>query len=283
MKEYRDSHFEGERSLFMSEDVAVIDSTFTSGESPLKESRRIRVDGCTFDWKYPLWYCDGVTCRNTTLTETARSGIWYTKNITMSRCNINAPKTFRRAEGIFLRSVRMPNALETMWSCRDIHLYDVYVEGDYFGMNCVDVLADSLTINGNYAFDGGMNIIIRNSTLLSKDAFWNCENVIVENSTIVGEYLGWNSSNVRFINCKIESNQGLCYMKNVVLEDCELINTDLAFEYSTVNAEVKSHVISIKNPSGGRISVNSVGEIIIDENRRGEDTAIEVGGTDVTL
>ena len=72
-------------------------------------------------------------------------------------------------------------------------------------------------------------------------------------------------------------------MKNVVLEGCELVNTDLAFEYSTVNAEVRSHVISIKNPSGGRISVNSVGEIIIDENRRGEDTAIEVGGTDVTL
>ena len=39
-------------------------------------------------------------------------------------------------------------------------------------------------------------------------------------------------------------------------------DTDLSFEYSEVEADVKGHVISIKNPKAGIITVDSVGEII---------------------
>lgn len=264
MKLIENMEFTGERSLFFGEDLDIRHTAFHDGESPLKHSKRIRLDNCRFEWKYPLWYSDGVTARSTTLALTARSGIWYTKNITMSGCLIEAPKTFRRSENIILRSVSMPNAHETMWNCRDIHLFDVSVVGDYFGMGSVGVNADGLDVTGNYIFDGGMNIVVKNSRLISKDAFWNCENVLVVDSYIEGEYLGWNSSHVRFVNCTIESNQGLCYMKNVTLENCILKNTDLAFEYSTVNADIRSGVISIKNPTSGRITVDSVGEIIID-------------------
>ena len=48
-------------------------------------------------------------------------------------------------------------------------------------------------------------------------------------AAISGEYLGWNSKNVTFVGCTIESNQGMCYMDNVVLRDCKLVNTDLCF------------------------------------------------------
>lgn len=41
-------------------------------------------------------------------------------------------------------------------------------------------------------------------------------------------------------------------------------DTDLSFEYSEVEADVKGHVVSIKNPKKGRIIVDSVGEIITD-------------------
>ena len=64
----------------------------------------------------------------------------------------------------------------------------------------------------------------------SKDSFWNCENVEVYDSIIVGEYLGWNSKNVKFVNCTIDSHQGMCYMKNIKMENCKLLNTDLCFE-----------------------------------------------------
>ena len=40
--------------------------------------------------------------------------------------------------------------------------------------------------------------------------------------------------------------------------------TDLSFEYSSVEANVLGHVDSIKNPLSGNITCDSVGEIIFD-------------------
>lgn len=45
-------------------------------------------------------------------------------------------------------------------------------------------------------------------------------------------------------------------------------DANLAFEYSTIEATIKGHVHSIKNPTSGNIEVESVGEIIIDENQK---------------
>ena len=42
-----------------------------------------------------------------------------------------------------------------------------------------------------------------------------------------------------------------------------MAETDLAFEYSDVNATITGHVDSIKNPRSGEIVVDSVGEIIL--------------------
>ncbi|MDE7044247.1 MAG: DUF3737 family protein, partial [Acetatifactor sp.] len=39
-------------------------------------------------------------------------------------------------------------------------------------------------------------------------------------------------------------------------------DTDLSFEYSDVEADVKGHILSVKNPRSGRITADSVGEII---------------------
>ncbi len=267
MELIKEQKFVGERALFKSHGLDIRDSVFEDGESPLKESSSIRLEGCIFKWKYPLWYCDGVSVKGTTLLESARSGIWYTKNISMNDCTIDAPKTFRRSSNIILRSVRMPKAYESLWHCKDVHIYDASVTGDYFGMNCIGVEAERLTISGNYAFDGALNVIIRNSRLISKDAFWNCENVEVYDSLIIGEYLGWNSKNVKFVNCTIESNQGLCYMDGVTLINCKLINTDLAFEYSKVKAEVTSRIVSVKNPTSGRISAHGIDEVIMEEDK----------------
>jgi len=100
---------------------------------------------------------------------------------------------------------------------------------------------------------------------LSKDAFWNCENVTVYDSFISGEYLGWNAKNVTLINCTIESEQGMCYMDNVVMKNCKLLNTNLAFEYSTVDAEIQSGIDSIKNPISGKIQAERISEIIFDD------------------
>lgn len=87
--------------------------------------------------------------------------------------------------------------------------------------------------------------------MLSKDAFWNSENVTVYDSFISGEYLGWNAKNLTLINCTIESLQGMCYIENLVMKNCRLIHTALAFEYSTVDAQIQGKIDSVLNPSGG--------------------------------
>lgn len=269
----------GERALFATHSTYISECVFRDGESPLKESAELSIDRSRFSWKYPLWYCRDVKVTDTVLDITARSGIWYTHGIEMTGCEINAPKTFRRSSGIVLRSCRIPNAEETLWSCRGVDLSDVTVVGDYFGMNCTDVCADNLKVEGNYVFDGAENVTVKNSRLISKDSFWNCKNVTVENCYIDGEYIGWNSENITFINCTITSNQGLCYIKNLVMRNCKLPSTDLAFEYSTVDAEISSHVDSVKNPTSGRIVAQSIGEIIHEEERVDVSaTVITVGG-----
>lgn len=265
MKEYVAGYFAGERALFSTRNAKIIDSVFEAGESPLKESSGLDIRGCIFGWKYPLWYCRDVFVKDSTLLEGARSGIWYTHGISIENSVIEAPKTFRRSSGISLRGVNMPKAQETLWNCRDVSLTDVFATGDYFGFGSENVTCENFTLDGNYGFDGGKNITVKNSKLISKDAFWNTENVTVENSLIIGEYLGWNSKNVTFINCTIQSLQGLCYMKDVKLVNCKLINTTLAFEYSSVDAELSGGVMSVKNPLGGsKISAESFGEVILD-------------------
>lgn len=214
-----------------------------------------------------LWYSNNVTLENCVLFDTARSGIWYTHNIEINNSLIAAPKTFRRANNIRLNDVDMPNALETLWNCQDIEINNASIKGDYFGFNSKNFKGTNINLVGNYFFDGGSNIEIHNSKLISKDAFWNCENVIVYDSIIYGEYLGWNSKNIKFVNCTIESLQGMCYMDNVVLENCKLINTTLAFEYSNVNATIKGSVDSVFNPSSGIIKADHIKELIIDETK----------------
>ncbi len=267
MKTLKQQVFEGERALYASCDLEIYDTVFRNGESHLKESVRLKLDGCIFEWKYPLWNCNSVEVSNTTLLTSARSGIWYTDGITMSRCTVDAPKTFRRSHNITLCDCTMPFAQESMWNCTDITLRGLSVCGDYFGKNSENIRASSLNLSGNYAFDGCKNIEISDSRIISKDAFWNCENVTVRDSVIIGEYLAWNSRKVSFINCTIESNQGLCYIDGLTLVNCKLINTDLCFEYcKDVDATVIGSVISVKNPTSGKIKADSIGEIILDEN-----------------
>ena len=265
MKEYKQGYFAGERALFSTHGARIISSVFEAGESPLKESSQLYIEGSIFGWKYPLWYCRDVSLRGSTLLEGARSGIWYTHGITVENSVIEAPKTFRRSSGITLVGVNMPKAQETLWNCSDVSIKDVVVAGDYFGLNSRNIECDSFTVDGNYLFDGAKNVTVKNSKLISKDAFWNTENVRVENSLIIGEYLGWNSKNVTLIGCTIQSLQGLCYMENVKLIDCKLINTTLAFEYSSVDAELVGSVESVKNPlPNSRIYADEIKEIILE-------------------
>ncbi len=266
--EIRQQFLTGERALFGSKDLQVFDTIFDDGESPLKESSNISLSGCMFKWKYPLWYCKDIQVDNCTWFNMARAGVWYTENISVKDSLIEAPKNFRRCTNLTLSNVSFSNAAETLWSCKDIRLENVSaVNGDYFAMNSKNIFVDGLTLYGNYSFDGSRYVTIRNSKLLTKDAFWNSENVTVYDSFISGEYLGWNAKNLTLINCTIESLQGMCYIDNLVMKNCKLINTTLAFEYSTVDAQIDSKIDSVFNPTSGTITAKHIDNLILEKDR----------------
>ncbi len=266
MKNIENSCFEGERALFRAEDLALNGCTFDNGESPLKHSRNIDAYKTQFRWKYPLWYSRDISVRNSTFYEMARAGIWYTDNVSLRDTLYIAPKGFRRCNGISLENVKFMNAEETLWACDNVELKNIEAKGDYFAMNSSNITVDGLALDGNYSFDGAKNVRVSNSRLLSKDAFWNAENIVCENCFISGEYLGWNSKDLTFINCTIESLQGLCFIDGLVMRGCRLNDTTLAFEYSTVDAEIIGSIDSVKNPSGGIIRADSIGELIMEND-----------------
>ena len=265
--EIRQQFLTGERALFHARDLNIYDTIFDDGESPLKESRNIELWGSMFRWKYPLWYCKNIRAHGCTWFEMARAGVWYTDDILVEDAVIEAPKNFRRCHGLTLKNIQFPNAAETLWSCQGVVMEDVAAKGDYFAMNCEDMKIDRFTLVGNYSFDAAKNVEIRHARMLSKDSFWNSENVTVYDSFISGEYLGWNAKNLTLINCTIESLQGLCYIDNLVMKNCKLINTTLAFEYSTVEADITSHIDSVLNPSGGTIRAESIGELTVEKDK----------------
>ncbi len=267
-KEVNRAYLTGERPLFHGEHLKVTETIFTDGESPLKESRDVKLKDSSFQWKYPLWYSKDAVAEDCTWLEMARSGVWYTENLTVKNTLIEAPKNFRRCRNITLEDVFLPNAAETLWTCDGVKLKNVQAKGDYFGMNSQNIEIQDFRLAGNYAFDGAKNIEVHNAVMLSKDAFWNTENVTVYDSVIHGEYLGWNSRNLTFINCTIESLQGLCYIDYLVMKNCTLLNTTLAFEYSTeIDAQINGKINSIMNPSSGVIRADEIGELILEKDK----------------
>lgn len=267
MKEIRQEYLTGERPLFKGEHLKIYDTIFTDGESPLKESHDIELYGSMFKWKYPLWYSKNIIAEDCTWFEMGRAGVWYTDNITVKNAIIEAPKNFRRCHNVNLQKVDFPNAAETLWHCDGITMEQVTARGDYFAMNSRNLKLQDFQLVGNYSFDGVKNMEIRNARLLSKDAFWNSENVTVYDSFLSGEYLGWNAKNLTLINCTIESLQGLCYIENLVMKNCRLLNTTLAFEYSTVDVEIEGNIDSVMNPAGGSIRADYIGELIMEKDK----------------
>lgn len=197
-----------------------------------------------FEGKYPFWHVDGFKINNSLFTEGARAALWYSKDLVMTDTVVNAPKMFREMDGIKLENVKIPDAQETLWHCRNVELKNVEVaNADYLFMHTDNIEIDNYRQDGNYSFQYCHNVEIRNAVINSKDAFWNTENVTVYDSELNGEYLGWHSRNLRLVNCKISGTQPLCYAHNLVMENC-IMAEDCDLHLRKVNCGLKSTVWS---------------------------------------
>lgn len=268
----KDQEFGGERPLYHSEGLQLDHVTIHVGESSIKESRDITAEHCVFEGKYVFWETRGFQVRDSYFAPSARSSLWYSERGELIGCKVDAPKMFRRMQGIVVDHCDFPHAQETLWDCDDIRLTHVTMaEADYLFMHGCHIFIDHYKQDGNYSFQYAEDVEIHHAVLNSKDAFWESKNVTIYDSEINGEYLGWYAKNLKLVRCHLTGEQLLCYVDGLTLEDCTFgPDANLLFEYSKIDAaHITSDVTSIKNPTTGTIYVRGkVGELIFDANQK---------------
>lgn len=281
MKRIENKVFDEERALYGSEELVVNDCSFdgpADGESAFKECRNIEANRCLFNLRYPFWHDEGLRITDSEMTELCRAALWYSSNIEIRSTRLHGIKALRECSDIQIYDCDISSP-EFGWFTRNVKMENTSAKSEYFMMRGEKLTFTNVELNGKYSFQYIKNAVFDNCTFNTKDAFWHGENIVVKNSVVKGEYLAWYSNNLTFENCKIIGTQPLCYCNGLKLISCELLDADLCFEKSDVQADITSPVISIKNVKSGKVTVPSVGEIICDdESARGE--IIISGNTD---
>ena len=256
MQLIKDQEFGGERPLFATHDLHLDNVTILAGESAIKECSNIVATNCRFEGNYPFWHVHGFTIDHCYFAVGGRSALWYSDHLVMKDTVIDAPKMFREMNDIEIENVQMNDADEVFWRCDRIHIKNLKLhDGTYPFMFSNNIYVDGLESDSKYV------------KITTKDAFWEVENVTIYDSELNGEYLGWHSKNLRLVNCHISGEQPLCYAHDLVLENCTFDpSCDRAFEYSTLQADIRGAITNIKNPTSGHIVADSIGSVTLDEN-----------------
>ncbi len=269
MKIYKEKDFSGERPLFGSAALRLEKVRILEGESGIKCCENIEAYECEFIGKYPWWHVDGARIVRSRFHATARSAVWYSRNMEVVDTVIDAPKLFREMENLSLENVVLNDADETFWRINNLRAKNITLhDGTYPFFFCNNVEIDGLTTDSLYVFQYCKHVELRNAKITTKDSFWECDDVVVYDSLLDGEYLGWHSRNIRLVRCHIVGEQPLSYMDGITLEDCTFDPAcDRAFEDSTnINAQIHGHITNIKNPVSGAITADSIGSITFDEH-----------------
>lgn len=270
---------DAERALYGAHGVLIRNCTFdgpADGESALKECREITVQDCSFRLRYPFWHVRGAQVRSIDMTETCRAAFWYGQNVHLADSQLGGIKAFREMGNCSIINCIILSK-EFGWFCRGLQVRDTRLESEYPFFQCRNMEIDGLDMKAKYSFQYCSDLVIRSSVLDTKDAFWHAKNVTVYDSVVKGEYLAWYSEHVRLVRCRIIGTQPLCYCRGLVLEDCEMVECDLSFENSQVNATVRGSIDSVKNPHLGSIRADSIGQVIIDEYKWPGTCDIRVG------
>ena len=256
--------YDTERALYNTSDALVMSCIFkgpSDGESVLKECRSIIVQKCEFDLRYPIWHAYNYKVIDSIFSINSRAPLWYCEYGQIINSKIYGVKAVRECSHLEINNSEIKST-EFGWKSQDIKVNNSSIVAEYLFLDSKDIEIYNLEFKGKYSFQYVENVKIDSSNLDTKDAFWHSKNVTVTNSIIKGQYLGWFSEGLTLIHCKIIGTQPLCYCKKLKLIDCEMIDCDLSFEYSEVEATIKGYIESIKNPKSGTITVDKVGKII---------------------
>ena len=261
-----DCSFDEERALYGLSDSTLERVRFAGpadGESALKECTNIAVRDSVFELRYPLWHAKGVELTGSVFTESCRAALWYTSDARIHGSRIMGIKALRECDNVAIVASEIRSE-EFGWSSRNVVVRDSSIVGEYAFLHARDLRLENVSFRGKYSFQYVEGLTVEGGTFDTKDAFWHSRNVTVRNATLKGEYLGWYSEGLTLVNCRIEGAQPLVHCRDLALVDCEMVGCDLAFEGSDVQATIRGHVDSIRDPRSGRIEAESIGEVVHD-------------------
>ena len=259
--------FDNERALYDSHDLVLKNCAFdgpADGESALKECSNIDASNIFFNLRYPCWHVHGLSITSSEMTDQCRAALWYSDHIRIKDSKLHGIKALRECRDVEISGSDIISP-EFGWSVTDIRMVNSKAQSEYFMMRSEHIEFKDVEFTGKYSFQYIKDAVFDNCRFDTKDAFWHAEHVLVRDSVVKGEYLAWYSKDIVFENCKIIGTQPLCYCEGLRLINCEMIDTDLSFEKSEVEADITSEVLSIKNPTSGIIRVPAVKEIILDD------------------
>jgi hypothetical protein len=222
------------------------------------------VDDCYFNLRYPFWHNHTLSIKESTLTENCRAALWYSSDITIDNTSMLGIKALRECHHVKINDCTIQSP-EFGWSLDDIEMNRTYVISEYFMLRSSHLTFNYVNLIGKYSFQYIEDSVFSSCVFDTKDAFWHAKNITIKDSVLKGEYLAWYCENVTFDNCTIIGTQPLCYCKKLKLINCRMIDCDLSFEKSEVEATITSSVTSIKNPYKGTITVKEVDELIMDD------------------
>ena len=270
--------FDTERALYGSHDIVLKNCAFdgpADGESALKECSDIDAQNIFFNLRYPCWHVHGLNISSSEMTDKCRAALWYSDHIRIQNSKLHGIKALRECRNVEITGSDIISP-EFGWSVTNIRMEKSKAQSEYFMMRSEHIEFKEVEFSGKYSFQYIKDAVFDNCRFDTKDAFWHAEHVLVRDSLVKGEYLAWYSKNVTFENCTIIGTQPLCYCENLRLINCRMLETDLSFEKSEVEADITTEVLSIKNPSSGIIRVPAVKEIIRDDPKA--KARIEVAG-----
>ena len=263
-------NFQNERALYGANEVELKNCTFQGeedGESALKEARNVSLKDCFMDLRYPLWHDENVALERVEMTANCRAALWYSTRIAIKDSKLHGIKALRECSDVEITNTSVISP-EFGWRDRGIVGKNLSVESEYAFFESSKIRLENFKLKGKYSFQYVHDLVIESSDLDTKDAFWHTKNVYVKDTTIKGEYLAWYAEDITFENCTIIGTQPLCYCKNLKLINCKMIDCDLSFEYSDVDADVIGKIDSVKNVKSGRVVADNFGEIIITDDSK---------------
>lgn len=273
--------FDNERALYGSHDIVLKNCAFdgpADGESALKECSDIDAQNIFFNLRYPCWHVHGLNISSSEMTDKCRAALWYSDHIRIQNSKLHGIKALRECRNVEITGSDIISP-EFGWSVTNIRMEKSKAQSEYFMMRSEHIEFKEVEFSGKYSFQYIKDAVFDNCRFDTKDAFWHAEHVLVRDSLVKGEYLAWYSKNVTFENCTIIGTQPLCYCEDLRLINCRMLETDLSFEKSEVEADITTEVLSIKNPTFGVIRVPAVKEIILDDPNA--KARIEVAGKSV--